>query len=583
MNLTVNPIAYNQNTPIADLFFSSERYDNCFKVGLFNGGSEVCIDEIILCDMKNPFSEDAEVYGEGYSMLSQYKGTVAHLECIGCYDDTKHYRLPKKEGFATVFNMAVFQENGIFTLIGFTSCHRFSGQIRFNRERLQIVLDFEGKTVHTGEEIQLEGLYIRCANNREELLADFADKIAQNHPILKFSPVPDGWCSWYCFGPNVTEQNILENLDRIRTLELPLRFIQVDDGYQKYMGDWLTPADSFPNGIKPLFDKIRQKGFEPAIWVAPFIAEENSDVFQQHPDWFVQDENGHPLSSADFTFGGWRCAPWYMLDPTNPQAYEHLRSVFACMRQKWNCRYFKLDANMWGAFPNGIRFDRNATAAQSYRLGMQAILEGAGEDSFLLGCNAPMWPSIGTVHGNRITGDVSREYSVFTGLATEAFHRNWQNGTFWINDPDCVTIEKTFVPVMDMGGNIVSQQANLSDDEFLFHATYIYATGGMVLSGDDLAQDNLERLEILRFLLKSAHQAAKFDDTSFRVGRIAQDNGLFLCLFNWGEQAEKMQIQIPGRYSVTDVWHQKELGVFSETIEYIMQPHSGVLLDCQKR
>lgn len=581
MNLTMNSTVYRHRENLPEVLVLKTQKEKISHFSIRNDGMDTCVDEVILCDIPNPFSAETKVYGEGYSMLSQYIGTVAQMKCIETYDDTVHYRLPKKEGFQVVFNLAIFEENDRFTLIGFSSCHRYCGQIRFNLERLEIALNFEGKKLLHGQTIPLEDLYISTSKDREQLLADFAKEVSRNHPRLEFSPVPDGWCSWYCFGPNVTEQNILENLDRIQELSLSLHFIQVDDGYEKYMGDWLTPADTFPNGIKPLFEKILAKGFEPAIWVAPFIAEKDSEVLRKHPDWFIQDEAGHPLSSAEFTFGGWRCGPWYMLDPTNPAAYEHLRSVFSYMRNEWKCRYFKLDANMWGAFPNGVRFDQNATAAESYRLGMKAILEGAGEDSFLLGCNAPMWPSIGTIHGNRITGDVYRRYENFKEIALEGFYRNWQNGNFWINDPDCATLEKLFAPVMDMGGRIRYQQADLTDDEFLFHATYLYATGGMVLSGDDLSQPSPERLKILRFLLDGPHIAAKFDDTTFRIGRITLENKQMLCLFNWSESPQELEIHLhKSSWKLKDIWLGSETEHPGEILKYIMPPHSGRLLEC---
>jgi hypothetical protein len=40
--------------------------------------------------------------------------------------------------------------------------------------------------------------------------------------------------------------------------------------------------------------EIRRRGFEPAIWVAPFIAQANSHVIQRHPDWFNQTRGRHP-------------------------------------------------------------------------------------------------------------------------------------------------------------------------------------------------------------------------------------------------------------------------------------------------
>jgi alpha-galactosidase len=69
-----------------------------------------------------------------------------------------------------------------------------------------------------------------------------------------------------------------------------LRYIQIDDGYQSKMGDWLETGNAFGGNIQNVLKQIKSAGFEPAIWVAPFIAEKDSLVFQQHPDWFVKGE-----------------------------------------------------------------------------------------------------------------------------------------------------------------------------------------------------------------------------------------------------------------------------------------------------
>ena len=122
--------------------------------------------------------------------------------------------------------------------------------------------------------------------------------------------------------------------------------------------------------------QIRERGFEPAIWVAPFVAEEKSNVFQQHPDWFVKDADGKPLRSDRVTFGGWRRGPWYVLDGTHPEVQQHFEKFFRMMKRDWGCTYFKLDANFWGAIHGGRFYDPRATRIEAYRRGMQAILRG---------------------------------------------------------------------------------------------------------------------------------------------------------------------------------------------------------------
>ena len=66
-----------------------------------------------------------------------------------------------------------------------------------------------------------------------------------------------------------------------------LRYVQIDDGYQPAMGDWLEPGKAFGGDLGGVLREIRKRGFEPAIWVAPFIAEAGSNLFRNHPDWFM--------------------------------------------------------------------------------------------------------------------------------------------------------------------------------------------------------------------------------------------------------------------------------------------------------
>ncbi|MDP4131625.1 MAG: alpha-galactosidase [Bacteroidota bacterium] len=59
-------------------------------------------------------------------------------------------------------------------------------------------------------------------------------------------------------------------------------------------GDWIIDKIKFPNGLKPVFDTIRRLGMEPGLWISVGSAASASAVFKQHPEWAVQDEQGHP-------------------------------------------------------------------------------------------------------------------------------------------------------------------------------------------------------------------------------------------------------------------------------------------------
>lgn len=497
-------------------------------------------------------------------MLSQTAGTLGQPVDLGNYTDAKHYKLPAPPNAKAFYGMMVLSPSARdHHLLAFTSCRRFAGQFYLEHPSLQVVLDVEGRELRPGEEWQLESFTYQSGNDREELLDHLATQLIANHPPLRFQSPPTGWCSWYCFGPRVTAQQVLDNLDFIAKHTPGLRYVQIDDGYQPAMGDWLDTGAAFGGNVQGVLKEIRARGFEPAIWVAPFVAEEKSHVFQQHPDWFVKDSDGAPLRSDRVTFGGWRRGPWYVLDGTHPEVQQHFERFFHTMKREWGCTYFKLDANFWGAIHGGHFHDQRATRIEAYRSGMRAILRGA-ENSFILGCNHPIWPSLGLIHGSRSSNDIKRTWERIETTARQNLSRNWQNGRLWWNDSDAIVLT-----------------GDLPDNEFQFHATAIYASGGMLLSGDDLTKISAEKLAMLRKLQPPTGVAARFDDDSFRVGRVQLRERELVAVLNWNDTPQDVSIHLKRRCRITDFWSEVALGIHSETFEIKNMPaRSGRLLIC---
>ena len=521
----------------------------------------VRVREVVLFDVPHDLPGSTHLYGESFQMLSQTAGTLAQPADLG-YNELKHYKIPQPDGVTALSGLMTLTPPGGDTLaFAFTSCRRFQGRFYLRPGRFEVVVDTEGLDIGAGAAWDLEEFFF-ATGARQAMLARIGDAIAKNHPSPIFRPEPAGWCSWYCFGPRVTSQDVLANLDAIAKQIPALKYVQIDDGYQAAMGDWLVTGQAFGGDILGVLKEIRRRGFEPAIWVAPFIAEENSQVFREHPEWFLKDEAGKPLASNAVSFGGWRHGPWYAIDGTHPGAQKHLEDVFRTMRQDWGCTYFKMDANFWGALHGGRHYDSQATRVESYRRGMEAIRRGAG-DAFLLGCNHPIWPSFGLIHGSRSSDDIKRTWAKIRGVARQTFYRNWQNGRLWWNDPDAICLA-----------------GDLPLNEFLFHATACYASGGMALSGDDLSKIAVDRLAILKKLAPPTGIAAEFEDDSLRVGWIRTAGARRVCVFNWGESSERMAVRLPGKCHITDFWSGDDLGRHER--EFVIEdlpPHSARLLE----
>jgi alpha-galactosidase len=246
-------------------------------------------------------------------------------------------------------------------------------------------------------------------------------------------PAPTIWCSWYHYLDRVTEGDVLENLDAIEALELPVDVVQLDDGYQAGIGDWLTVSGRF-RSLGDLVARIRDRGRRAGIWTAPFLVGRRSRLYAEHPDWLVE--------------GAYAGRNWdqelFALDITHPGAAEHLHRVFSTLRGL-GIDFFKVDF-LYAAALEGRR-QEDLPAVEAYRRGLRRIREAVGPAAYLLGCGAPILPSVGLVDAMRVSPDTGPRYEPPQGdlshpsvrsAMLSGVGRAWQHGRFWVNDPDCL-------------------------------------------------------------------------------------------------------------------------------------------------
>jgi hypothetical protein len=394
------------------------------------------------------------------------------------------------------------------------------------------------------------------------------DELARSHRELAAAewqpqPAPAGWCSWYYYYNKVTEADIVENLDLLaaRKDDLPLKVIQIDDGYQQAAGDWLAENERFPKGMRWLARQIRKKGFRAGIWVAPFVVTSGSKLYKEHPDWVVKNPDGSP--KVVYEKSGWNGAA-YALDTTHPEAAEWLRRLFKTLVAGYGYDYLKLDFLFFGAIV-GERHDQT-NPIEAFRRGMCAIREAAGDETFILGCGCPLWPALGLVDGMRVGEDVGPAWGGQFSItaASRCITRNFLSGAFWHNDPDCLLVRE--------GHNT----ATLLETRTL--ATMIAMSGGMVIASDKMYDLSEERIEIIRKLLPAVGWGARpvdlFDKRmpeqfvyAFPSETASQDY-FVISVINWADEARDAPFDLEGAkipkgvYHVFDFWDEEYLGSF---------------------
>lgn len=264
-------------------------------------------------------------------------------------------------------------------------------------------------------------------------LAGFGERMAVAAAARRGSPDLRVWCTWYRYFESVTAADVRENLNAIDRHRLPVDVVQIDDGWSTGTGEWTRIRPGF-GALADTIAAIRDSGRRAGLWLAPFTVGAASDLARRHPDW---------LTGAAGANWGDRLVG---LDLTHPGVRAYLADLFARVREL-GVDYLKLDFLYGGAVP-APRFDDTATGVAAYRSGLALIREVMGEDVYLLGCGAPILPSVGLVDAMRVSPDTFHEggedgsQGLRGRMSLRA--RAWQHGVLWVNDPDCLVARPGF-------------------------------------------------------------------------------------------------------------------------------------------
>lgn len=263
-------------------------------------------------------------------------------------------------------------------------------------------------------------------------LAEFGARFGRAAGARVEATAPRVWCTWYRYFEEVTSADVQENLRAIDELDLPVDVVQIDDGWSLGTGEWTKPNPRF-GSLPDTISAIRDSGRRPGVWLAPFSVGSRSDLAVRHPDWLT--------GPAGYNWGD----DLVGLDLTHPEVREYLVEVFSGLREL-GADYLKLDFLYSGAVPGARRED--VTPIEAYRSGLALIRDTMGEDAYLLGCGAPILPSVGLVDAMRVSPDTFHEggddgsQGLRGRMSVEA--RAWQHGRLWTTDPDCLVARPTF-------------------------------------------------------------------------------------------------------------------------------------------
>ena len=293
----------------------------------------------------------------------------------------------------------------------------------------------------------------------------------------------NGYTTWYNYYGGVTQNDVMRDLNSISKIDAEIDCFQIDDGYQTKVGDWLsTDKKKFPDGMKSIADSIHSKGMTAGLWLAPFAAVASSQIFKNHRDWFIKDENGKPYKTGH-NWGG-----FYSLDIYNEGAREYIKNVFDVVLNDWGYDLVKLDF-LYGACVLPMH---NKTRGEIMCDAMDLLRDCVG-DKLILGCGVPLMPAFGKVDYCRIGSDISlnwkakkhlmREDVSTTHAVCNAIFRRHLDGRAWLNDPDVFLLRDTNI------------KTTFEQRKLLAKLNSIF--GNLLFISDDAAQYNKEQLSVL--------------------------------------------------------------------------------------
>lgn len=309
-----------------------------------------------------------------------------------------------------------------------------------NKNTLRYSKDVEGITIN--EPYELLDLYFD--NGEYDAVFD------RYFDAMNIKPLTDrkikGYTSWYNYYQNISEDIILRDLEAIGKRSDLVNTFQIDDGYQTAVGDWLSiDKKKFPNGMKPVADKIHEKGLKAGIWLAPFGAQRGSKIAAEHPDWLVKNKKGKPVI-VGANWGG-----FYPLDIDNQQARDYIKGVFDVVLNQWGFDLVKLDF----LYATAVVPMHNKTRGQLAYESIDFLRECVG-DKQILGCGVQQMPCFGKVEYMRIGADMSlgwkhnlirknmhREDVSTPNAIHNSVYRRCFNKRAFLCDPDVFLLRKT--------------------------------------------------------------------------------------------------------------------------------------------
>ena len=162
-------------------------------------------------------------------------------------------------------------------------------------------------------------------------------------PNKAYRPLPVIYNTWFSvnsLGGKPDEKLMLEIAER--AADIGIELLVMDSGWQKEHGDWEPEPSQFPNGLRPLVDRVHKMGMQFGIWVEPENAHPDSELCRKHPDWVMQSPTQPQTPDQRGRV---------QLNLARDDVRDHLLEVLDDLLRNNGIDYLKLDMNRYVSEP----------------------------------------------------------------------------------------------------------------------------------------------------------------------------------------------------------------------------------------
>jgi len=364
---------------------------------------------------------------------------------------------------------------------------------------------FDSVAIPAGEWRHSDWVLFSAGHETGQLIDAYVQSVKSHHAVAEPSSKPPSvYCSWYYYGLDFTQADLEENLNVLDRQRIPFDVLLIDDAWSQAWGEWY-PNSHWPDGMKQASDAIRQRGYRPGIWTCPFLANANGRLTAEHPDWFVRRDDG---DAVIFHMAGTQNR---VLDPTHPDVQAWLEATYKRITEEYGFTYHKIDFARAVVMDDSARFsDPTATRLQAYRLGLQAIRRGIGNDSYLSVCGGHYGGSIGLADSQRSGSDTQASWADPPALPKikQNVLRTWM-GPLWHTDPDAVALRRRETHYTPLPRLHRLSTGKFSDEEAVTLLVNQYIGGGIVCFAERLSEIDADRLQLYRRVIPNLGIAGK--------------------------------------------------------------------------